>query len=293
MLLFAIGVVATVAAVGLVAPFGRFWAWTFSENDSYLLADVGVAVTVGRIAATTGVFAAFHITLVVAGFAAGRDRVRNWSQWRTDIDLWLWVAAGFVAVLAGFRFFGHQWLQVIPPVVVLAAPRLAALRGAPARWAAAGIVVPTALTVAFALTPSTFRTDPDSRALVAYVTAHTEPGETVFVWGNFPEIHWRSGRPPGGGLVHSDFISGWSTGRDPGSATLDDATDGALDALFRSFERNPPRLVLDTSPAGVRYYDAYPLADFPAIHDWVVANYEFTTTMDGVDVWTRRPAADP
>ena len=115
-----------------------------------------------------------------------------------------------------------------------------------------------------------------------------EPGDTVFVWGNFPEVHWRGDRPPGGALVHSDFITGRSGGREPGPETLDEATDGASTALFRSFLRHPPRLVLDTSTAAIRDYDAYPLTRFTAIHRWVQEHYELTTTIDGVEVWTRR-----
>ena len=34
-----------------------------------------------------------------------------------DVDLWLWVASGLAAWAAGLRFFGHYWLQVVPPLV--------------------------------------------------------------------------------------------------------------------------------------------------------------------------------
>jgi hypothetical protein len=286
-LAFVVAMVATVAAAGLAVPFDEFWAWTFSETGGYVLSEVDVGPTLGRFAATVAIFVGFHLTLVAAGFLAGRDRIRDWSAWRTDLDLWLWVAAGCAAVLAGFRFFGHYWLQVLPPAVVLVAPRLADLRGRMARFALAGVAVPAALAVAFAFTPDTFRTLPDPEPLAAFVDTHTDPGDTVFVWGNFPEVHWRGDRPPGGALVHSDFITGRSGGREPGPETLDEATDGASAALFRSFRRHPPRLVLDTSTAAIRDYDAYPLTRFTAIHRWVQEHYELTTTIDGVEVWTR------
>lgn len=288
---FVVALAATVAAAGLVVPFDEFWAWTFSETGGYVLSGVDVGPMLGRFAATVAIFVVFHLTLVVAGILAGRDRIRDWSGWRTDLDLWLWVGAGCAAVLAGFRFFGHYWLQVLPPAVVLAAPRLDALRGRTARLAAAGVAVPAALAVAFAFTPDTFRTLPDPEPLATFVGSHTDPGDTVLVWGNFPEVHWRGDRPPGGALVHSDFITGRSGGRDPGPETLDEATEGAPAALFRAFRRHPPRLVLDTSSAAIRDYDAYPLARFTAIHRWVQEHYEHTATIDGVEIWTPRATA--
>ena len=278
----------TVAAAGLVVPFSEFWAWTFSGTGGYVLSEVALGPTLGRFAATVAIFVVFHLTLVVSGFLAGRDRIRSWDGWRSDIDLWLWVFAGCAGVLAGFRFFGHYWLQVLPPAVVLVAPRLAHLEGRAVRLALAGVAVPTALAVAFAFSPDTFRTLPDPDPLAAYVDAHTDPGETVFVWGNFPEVHWAGDRPPGGALVHSDFITGRSGGREPGPETLDDATDGASTALFRSFRRNPPQLVIDTSTAAIRDYDAYPLTRFTAIDRWVRENYVRVTAIDGAQVWAPR-----
>ena len=47
------------------------------------------------------------------------------GQLPADIDLWLWVASGLAAWAAGLRFFGHYWLQVVPPLVLLAVPVVA------------------------------------------------------------------------------------------------------------------------------------------------------------------------
>src|SRR5690606_25828305 len=137
----------------------------------------------------------------------GRDRVRDLAGWRDDLDLWLWIGAGCVAVVAGFRFFGHYWLQVLPPAVVLAAPLLARVVGRRRAWAPAGVAVPPELAVLFAFTPAPFRDQPGSDPLVAYVRTNTRPGESVLIWGNLPEVHWRADRLPGGGFVHSVFVT--------------------------------------------------------------------------------------
>jgi hypothetical protein len=188
---FGAATAATVASVGLIVPFSEFWSWTFSGTGGYVLSEVEVGPTLGRFGATVGLFVVFHLTLVAASFAAARGRLLDRAAWRDDIDLWLWVGAGCVAVVAGFRFFGHYWLQVVPAAVVLSAPVLARVRGRLSAWALAGIAVPSALAVAFAFTPSTFRELPDPDPVAAYVRANTLPGESVLIWGNFPEVHWR------------------------------------------------------------------------------------------------------
>lgn len=284
---FAATTAASIAAAGLIVPFSDFWSWTFSGTGGYVLSEVAIGPTLGRFGATVGLFVLFHLTLVVAALIAGRDRWLDREGWRDDIDLWLWLGAGCAAVVAGFRFFGHYWLQVLPPAVVLAAPVLVGVSGNLRRWALAGVAVPSGLAVLFALTPATFRDLPDPDPISEYVAAHTLPGEAVLVWGNFPEVHWTSDRLPGGGLVHSDFVTGRSGGRDASAATIDEATPGAVDALMRAARRNPPRLVLDTSVVGLRDYDAYPLRNFPRMYRFVTENYELTTSIDGIDVWTR------
>jgi len=37
---------------------------------------------------------------------------------------------GLIAIAAGFRFYGHYWMQVLTPLVLLAAPVIAAWNGA-------------------------------------------------------------------------------------------------------------------------------------------------------------------
>ncbi|MCU1455579.1 MAG: hypothetical protein JWN46_3725, partial [Acidimicrobiales bacterium] len=140
-LAFVVGTVAVIAAVGLVLPFADFWRWTFTNNSGFVTAGVAVGPTLGRLAATVGTFVAFHLALVALVAVAGRRRLAARAEWRSDIDLWLWVASGLVAVVAGFRFFGHYWLQVLPPAVVLGAPLAARLGRRLRPWAAAAAAV--------------------------------------------------------------------------------------------------------------------------------------------------------
>ncbi len=282
------GLVASITAVSGVVPFGRFWHWTFVANGGFVLAGAPVGSTLGALAVTVATFAALHVSLVALLAVAGKRRLEAWSTWRTDLDLWLWLLTGIVAVVAGFRFFGHYWLQVLPPACLLAAPLAARL---PSRWrvlAVSGVALPALAAFVAAWTPATFRHLPSPRPLAAYVDAHTTPGRPVMVWGTFPEVYWAADRPPGGALVHSDFVTGKSGGRPTSRSTIADATPGAYADLLRQFRSHPPDLILDTSTAGLRGYRAYPIRLFPALRRLLDRDYERAAVVQRVVIYRRR-----
>ena len=68
--------------------------------------------------------------------SAWRDRKLVALDGERDTDLWLWTLSAAVSVAVGLRFFGHYYMQLIPPLVLLAAGALS--RGSvvlgPARW---------------------------------------------------------------------------------------------------------------------------------------------------------------
>jgi hypothetical protein len=135
---------------------------------------------------------------------------RGWR--RTDLDLWLWLGTGLVAFAAGFRFFGHYWLQVLPPLCLLAGLGAASCRPGLRRVLVVVVAVPAVAAWSIALV------DPPNigagvvRPVADYVQRHTKPSDLVTVWGNAPDLYWRSGRAPGGALVNTDFVVGKTQG---------------------------------------------------------------------------------
>ncbi len=284
----AAGLAATIATVAAVVPFGRFWHWTFAANSGFVLAGAPVGKTAGAFAVTVLTFIALHVTLVALLGAAARRQLGDRSKWRSDADLWLWLITGAVSVVAGFRFFGHYWLQVVPPACLLAAPLAAPLKPFMRRLAVAGMAVPAVAAFAAAWTPATFRHLPSPRRLASYVDAHSRSGQPVMVWGTFPEVYWTADRPPGGGLVHSDFVTGKSGGRPSSPRTIADATPGAYGDLLGQLRRHPPNLILDTSTAGLRGYGAYPIRLFPTLRRFVDHDYVRAAVVDRVVIYRRR-----
>lgn len=279
--------IATVAATGLFVPFSDFWHWVFASNEGFLLGGVQLAPTLESLWHASWVFAVFHLTLVALVAAAAMVRLRDLGSWRRDADLWLWLATAAVAILAGFRFYGHYWLQAVPPAVALAAPLAARLAGWLRIAAVTGTVVPAVVAVVFAFTPGSFQDRPDPARLATYVDRHSDPQDRILLWGNYPDIYWSADRAPAGAFVQSGFVTGLSGHREAGLGTLGQVTPGARAVFLASLRSHPPALILDTSTAGFDGYRSYPLSVLPGLAAFVDANYRKATTMDAITVYRR------
>jgi len=270
--------VATVASVAIVVPVAAFWHWTFAGNGSVLA--LGESQTIFERGAP--VIEVFLLANIATCWLVAK---RGWH--RDDLDLWLWLATGLAAFLAGFRFFGHYWFQVLPPMCLLAGLGVAACPKSLRRMLVVVVLAPACAAWVLAFSPR-LEARPKIRALANYARVHTKPGDLVTVWGAVPEVYWLSGRAPGGGLVTTDFVVGRTAGRRDGPARRRDATPGALASFLESLRADPPKLFLDTSTAGTRHYDHYPLTFIPAVAAFVHANYRRVATVRGVTVYELR-----
>jgi hypothetical protein len=269
--------VVTIASIAVVVPFGPFWHWTFGANGSVL--SLGESQTVGeRGGIALELFLVAHIAIC---WLAAR---RGWR--RDDLDLWVWLATGLVAFAAGFRFFGHYWFQVLPPLCFLAGLGVAACRPPVRRMLVVVVAVPAL--AAWVLSFSPRNDDLKIRAMVTYVRAHTRPTDRVTVWGSAAEVYWRSGRAPGGSLVTTDFVVGKTAGRADGPQRLRDATPGARATFLRSLRAHPPKLFFDTSTADLRTYGSYPLDRIPSVAKFVHNRYRKVAIVRGVTVYELR-----
>jgi hypothetical protein len=280
----------TIATTGFYAPFGRFWEWNVTNSPGFVFAGTNLWSAAGKGLASVGGFIAFHPVLMVAGSVVIASGVRALRQRRlpADIDLWLWVGTGVAAWAAGLRFFGHYWLQVVPPLVLLAVPPLARCTGHARKLAIGGLVVPAAVAWTLLFVPGSFHHRPDPRQLAEFVTSHTSTADRVFIWGSYPELLVAADRLPAGALVHTDFVVGRSGGRNDPAATLSSAIPGARQIMLDSLARTPPKLIVDTSTSPRLGYSKYPTSLVPQLEQFIESNYRQLAVLDGVTVWQRR-----
>ena len=111
--LLAVAFAAPVLVAAAIFGFHDFFFWVFTGSGGYLDASGALGYAAGLGAKNTAWFLFGSAALIVLAASA-------WKHWRDDADLWLWVVSGMIAVAAGLRFFPHYYLQVIPPLALLA-----------------------------------------------------------------------------------------------------------------------------------------------------------------------------
>jgi hypothetical protein len=274
-----VGGLIPVGLVALMVPWDDFIYWSLESNGSFVLEGAEPTTVLGRGLVSVTVFTAFHLVAV---------RFAGWGSWRREPDLWLWIATGLVAVAAGYRFYGHYWMQVIPALALLAAAELRTRRRSVQRRAGWLVAATAAIAFVLAWTPSTVRELPDPDALAEFVVAESAEDDTVLIWGNFPEVYWRAERAPAAGFVSMDFVTGRSGARDNGPDTMADAPDRAYPHLLSSIAMQAPAVVIDTQPSGFREYGEYPISLFPELERFIDANYREPTMVGGFSVYVLR-----
>ncbi|HEX2575615.1 MAG TPA: hypothetical protein VHK88_04650, partial [Aquihabitans sp.] len=209
-----------VAGLALMAPFGigRVLDWALLGTGGYLgmeASDLGFAA--GRLAALVGLAVAFWggaWLLAAAPRAAGGRAEVAVGRRHEDLDLWLLLGASVVGVVAGFRFFPHYLVQLLPALALLAA-RGATRRPAWVRPAVAWAVVASLAGAGLAWQVAVTDAPDVETSLAAHARRTTDAGDRILVWGNVPEVYWLADRQPAGGFTHSEFVTGYSGGRRP------------------------------------------------------------------------------
>ena len=263
--LVVIGVVGLVLWLGVFAYFGAlgrlgdFWKAAFVYNRHYggdVLRNVfweGLKpwnlASMARLGNTVACAAVF-----LAGLLATDWRRRP----RLAFSLITYAACTHAAVAAPGKFWAHYYQLWLPLLVVGAAYGVARI-GELARDGcrrrvvvslACGVLVSSlALEVQFlrwdAEQTSMFKFGPkflQSRELALEVDQLLEPGETVFVWGAYPDFFLYSGRSPSTCVFyHYPLLSGPLAGK-------------LTERVLRELEANPPEIfVLDTGDVGGKH----------------------------------------
>ena len=286
---FLVTAAATIATTGFYAPLGRFWQWNVTDSPGFVFAGTNLSSATGNGLASVGGFAGFHPVLIVAAGCSVAAAISTAKRHKLpdDIDLWLWVASGLAAWAAGLRFFGHYWLQVIPPLVMLTAPLVSRWTGRARTFSYGAVAVLALVAWVLLFVPGAFHHRPDPSDLAAFVRSHTSSSDRVFVWGSYPEVLVAAQRLPAGGLVHTDFVVGRSGGRNDPASALASALPAARSIMMSSLARTPPRLILDTSTAPGLGYSKFPTSLVPDLDRFIHDGYRQIGVVDGVTIWQR------
>jgi hypothetical protein len=270
-----VGFVVPIAAAALLFGWSDFFFWVFTGTGSYLDASGSWSVVVGRGASGSAVFLGANLGALILVIGA-------WRRRSADLDLWLWLAAAVVGAAAGFRFFGHYFLQVAPPFSLLAAGTLANARRRD--YVRTAVLAVASVTVFFVLAvvahPKLLH--PYDRVAAA-IDARTAPADRIFVWGQFPEAYWASDRRPATRFLTSGFLTGFGGGRSAQHVGEQFAVEGAWDDFESDLASHPPAVIVDASVG-----TSFALDRFPRFAAYVSANYLRAQDVDGMVLYVHR-----
>jgi hypothetical protein len=220
--------------------------------------------------------------------AEGARRMRFLKAW------------GFVSLLCvtlGGRFFGHYFLQAELPLALLAAPPVARWLGRAPRTAVAMLAFPPLVFLAISASPSLSdrifeRGAPDYAGIGAAVRRATGPDESIWVWGNAPQIYSAADRRAGTRFVFCNYLTGLSPATpsetDPTVDPAADAVAGAWAPLIADLDRRRPTLVLDTSEPHLKAYGKFPIRRYPALATYMKTHYRRDGDAAGVPLYRRK-----
>jgi 4-amino-4-deoxy-L-arabinose transferase-like glycosyltransferase len=264
---------------------GRFWRGAFERGGFFLLAT---------------------LPLQLGTLESVREgtKARGWWRGRRPefVGLLLLLGVSLVGVAASGQFLYHYFLQLLPPLVLLAAPvcaevwrgRTRGRLGLPSRpvlgtWlvlSAMVFLVVDAIGVARHRQPG---------AAAVYVRQHSNPNDRLFVWGQgdrFTGLYLEAERRPATRYIASYPLTGHIFGIwDPRLDTSSRIVPGAWDTLRADFARHPPRYIIDTD--GIFQRPTYPIARYPYLRDYLREHYRLVyRASDGV-VFERVPGSPP
>jgi hypothetical protein len=274
--------VAVIGAAALVFGVHNFVFWVFTGNGSYLNASGALGYAWHEGSHKTWTFLQGHLVLVaLVPFA--------WRYRKLDVDLWLWLVASIVSVCAGLRFFGHYYLELLPPLCLLATRTVMDRRLLRRPWIAAGLVVlaiaPAVSFVVKGYTQSTGRDLAITTAVSRYVREHTPSDARILVWGQAPEVYWQSGRRPATRFATTGFVTGSTGNRPTDDVGEDRAVPGAWSDFLGDLHAHRPALIVDMSTANQRGAAKYPPSKFPKFASYLTNGWQRIATVDGATIY--------
>ncbi|MEV4611968.1 glycosyltransferase family 39 protein [Kitasatospora sp. NPDC049258] len=209
--------IALVAAI-LTKPKG-FLFWVVTGSGDYATLGSNWLQMLGRALGNSGILLAAGLGfLAPVGYRLWRRRRRGLpaaaaaEEHGSTSDLWIWLLSSAVAVSVGFHFFGHYYLQLMPPLVMLG---VGAVSTSAVCWRP--VMAYSAVAATFFWGLAVFW--PGQRLVqttevATAVAAQTTPKDTVLVWGMHPELYWLADRRPASRYLTAGFLTNFSGGKD-------------------------------------------------------------------------------
>jgi 4-amino-4-deoxy-L-arabinose transferase-like glycosyltransferase len=257
--------------------------WTIADHDvPHVFWHKGIVNTLTFVAAC--------LPLVIGAVLAWRDKDEIWAGKTAErTALFGLLAASAIGAAAGARFYPHYYVQLIPPLALLAAPYYARLWSRtiqPPHW----LLRPAVTYVWLGLTVIAFSivhwvglaSQRVPYEAGRYLSTHSSPDDRIFVWGQSSEIYLDAHKRPACRYITTFPLTGYVFGGPiPGFDTRSRILPGAWSNLEHDFARHPPIYIVDlqADPKTAQY----PVKNFPILVKLLAERYQpVAYTAEGV-----------
>lgn len=256
--------------------------WTIADHDiPHVFWSKGIVHTLAFLGAC--------LPLIVGAIMGCRDKGETWAGRKAEqMALMGLLIASAIGAAAGARFYPHYYVQLIPPLALLAAPyygRLWSGRKRPPHW----LLRPRVTYAWLALTIIAFsvvhwiglvpQRGPSETG--QYLSMHAAPDDRIFVWGQTSKIYLDARRRPACRYVETFPLTGYLFGGPiPGFDTRSRILPGAWPTLMQDFAKHPPAYIVDVQDPSKAQY---PVKDFPILAKLLAEKYQpVAHTAEGV-----------
>ena len=256
--------------------------WTIADHDvPHVFWHKGIVNTL--------TFVAVCLPLVIGAILACRDKDEVWAGKTAERTALLGLlAVSAIGAAAGARFYPHYYVQLIPPLALLAAPYYARLWSRtiqPPYWLLRPkVTYPWLVLAVMALSIAHWISLASQCAPTEagrYLFAHSDAADRIFVWGQSAKIYLEAHRRPASRYITTFPLTGLVFGGPiPGFDTRYRIMPWAWTTLEQDFEKHPPAYIVDLSSEP----DAlYPVRDFPMLANLLSQRYQpVARTAEGI-----------
>ncbi len=264
-----------------------FWGWKF---NFIFMEDFTRQYFFQRLFAHAPRFFLIWLVLWIFAFAAIRKTIRA----PRDVPpghylVILWLLGSALAVCVGGKFFGHYFIQLLPPLTVLASVTIADWWPQAVGWKRtallAGIIIPPIIYLGVNWREEQKRMNGENRyfqIIAAEVRKLSSPDDKIFIWGRMPELYYFSQRLPASRFITGTFVVGMTTYNFADTSARYDSSRSApmLSLLMDDLIKNRPKLIIDTAPQNFRQFGKYPIADIAPLQEFISNNYRSVVAID-------------
>jgi hypothetical protein len=248
--------------------------WTIADHDvPHVFWQKGIVNTL--------IFLGACLPLLIGAIMACRDKDEIWTGKTAERTALLGLlAASAIGAAAGARFYPHYYVQLIPPLALLAAPYYARLWSrmiSPPQWFLRPGVTYAWLALTIILFSVKHWTGLEPRRVPSevgrYLSAHSSSDDRIFVWGQSPEIYLDAHRRPACRYITTFPLTGYVFGGPiPGFDTRSRILPGAWTTLEQDFAKHSPTYIVDVRPDPKSAQ--YPVKNFPILAKLLAKQYQ-------------------